>query len=187
MKKIAKYLLILSAVAVSFSACKKEVEPFLPGEAEVENCYGVYFPSQEASGSHIYNPTQDKVMEITVARTNTKGAIEVPVIASFSEEGIFHTTDVKFADGQSETSFKVFFDKAKEGVTYDAHFLIEDTAYASKYNAGAIGLDFSVMCVEMKDFMTEDGSKKAMLTLHITVVRIMIIKMQLLLKIRKYF
>jgi len=164
MKKIAKYLLILSAVAVSFSACKKEVEPFLPGEAEVENCYGVYFPSQEASGSHIYNPTQDKVMEITVARTNTKGAIEVPVVASFSEEGIFHSTDVKFADGQSETSFKVFFDKAKEGVTYDAHFLIEDAAYASKYNAGAIGLDFSVMCVEMKDFMTEDGSKKAMLT-----------------------
>ena len=74
MKNIAKYLFAISAAAFTFAACEKEAE-IKPGEPELDNCYGVYFPVQEASGDHIYNPTQDKVLEITVARTTTEGAI----------------------------------------------------------------------------------------------------------------
>ena len=112
----------------------------------------MYFPSQDASGSHIYNPTQDKSVEILVGRTNTKGAITVPVKTTFSEDGIFTMNDITFADGQDETSFTLRFDNAKDGVTYTASFEIEDNNYASLYNANPIALDFSVMCVEMKYF-----------------------------------
>ena len=167
MKNIAKYLFAISAAAFTFAACEKEAE-IKPGEPELDNCYGVYFPVQEASGDHIYNPTQDKVLEITVARTNTEGAITVPVTASFTDPDgptdVFTASDIVFADGQAETTFTVNFDNAEEGVTYAGHFVIEDNQYASIYSKNSIGLDFTVMCVEMLDFKTEDGSEKAMLT-----------------------
>lgn len=167
MKNIAKYLFAISAAAFTFAACEKEAE-IKPGEPELDNCYGVYFPVQEASGDHIYNPTQDKVLEITVARTNTEGAITVPVTASFTDPkgptDVFTASDVVFADGQAETTFTVNFDNAEEGVKYAGHFVIEDNQYASIYSKNSIGLDFTVMCVEMLDFKTEDGSENAMLT-----------------------
>ena len=84
MKNIAKYLFAISAAAFTFAACEKETE-VKPGEPELDGCYGVYFPVQDASGDHVFNPTQDPKIEITVARTNTEGAITVPVTASYSE------------------------------------------------------------------------------------------------------
>ena len=160
MKNIAKYLFAISAAAFTFAACEKETE-VKPGEPELDGCYGVYFPVQDASGDHVFNPTQDPKIEITVARTNTEGAITVPVTASYSEEDIFTMTDIVFADGQAETTFTLSFDKAAEGVNYAAHFVIEDNKYASIYSSNATGLDFSVLRVAMKEFQTEDGSKTA--------------------------
>ena len=154
MKKLF-YILSLAAVAsLTVLSCQKEqeVNPRTPSPAEVAGCYGVYFPAQEASGDHVFNPTQDPEIEITVARTNDSGAITVPVTTSFSEENIFVPQEIKFADGQKETTFKVRFDAAKEGVNYKASFLIEDSQYASLYNSNPVGLDFSVMRVEMKYF-----------------------------------
>lgn len=163
MKNIAKYLFAISVAALTFAACEKEAE-VKPGEPEVEGCYGVYFPVQDAAGSHVYNPTQEKTIDFLVSRTNTKGDIEVPVKAEFSEEGIFTMGKVVFTDGQSETTLTLNFPDAVEGVNYSAHFVIEDNQYASKYSSNAIALDFSVMCVEMKKLKTEDGSKDAKVT-----------------------
>ena len=163
MKNIAKYLFAISAAAFTFAACEKETE-VKPGEPELDGCYGVYFPVQDASGDHVFNPTQDPKIDITVARTNTEGAITVPVTATYSEEGVFTMTDIVFADGQAETTFTLSFDKAAEGVNYAAHFVIEDNKYASIYSSNATGLDFSVLRVAMKEFQTEDGSKTANLT-----------------------
>lgn len=164
MKKILFVFSLVAAASIALVSCQPEVQPHEPGEPEVNGCYGVYFPTQDASGDHVYNPTQDKVIDITVARTNTNGAITVPVKMSFSEDGVFEAAPVTFADGQEETTFAVRFDNAKEGVNYTANFVIDDNQYASKYNAGAIGLDFSVLCVEMKTLTTEDGSKVANVT-----------------------
>lgn len=164
MKSIFKYLFAISAAAFTFAACEKEAE-IKPGEPELDNCYGVYFPAQEASGDHIYNPTQDKVLEITVARTKTEGAITVPVTASFTNADgpvdVFTASDIVFADGQAETTFTVTFDKAQDGVKYAGHFVIEDNLYASIYSKNSIGLDFTVMCVEMVTLKTEDGKADA--------------------------
>ena len=165
MKKFYSIFLgaVFSLLAVSCFP-ETEQEAWTPGEAEDAFCYGVYFPVQDASGYHIYNPTQDPKVVITVGRTNTSGAITVPIEATFSEEGIFEVAPIAFEDGQAETTFTVSFPTAKEGTEYSASFNITDKTYASLYSSNAVGLDFSFMRVEMKDFLTEDKSKKAMLT-----------------------
>ena len=166
MKKLFYILSLAAAASLTVLSCQKEAEvnPREPSPAEDPNCYGVYFPTQEASGDHVYNPTQDPVIEITVARTNDKGDISVPLKGVYSEADIFVPETISFADGQKETTFKVRFDAAKEGVKYEAHYTIEGDDYASLYNSNPIGIDFSVMRVEMLQFKTEDGSAVASIT-----------------------
>ena len=164
MKKYINILFAATVAALTMLSCQPKEEPYEAGPKEADNCYGVYFPTQDASGSHVYNPTQDKSVEITLKRTNTKGAITVPMTKVFSEEGIFTVTDATFADGQDETTFTVRFDKAVEGTDYSASFVIEDNNYASVYNSGAIALDFSVLCVEMQDFLNPKTKEPAVFT-----------------------
>ena len=166
MKKLSYILSFVAVALFTAVSCEKEVAPIDPAAnpAEVANCYGVFFPAQDASGDHTYSPVDNPVIEITVGRTNDADAITVPVKATYSEDGIFVPEDITFAAGQKETTFKVDFSKAAEGTKYSASFVIEDPQYASLYNSNPIAIDFSIMRVEMKDFMTEDGSKKAMIT-----------------------
>ncbi len=165
MKKYINIILASAIGALTVLSCAQKETPYEPGAADPSDCYGVFFPSQDAMGSHTYDPTMEKAVSITVSRTNTSGAITVPFTTTVSDEGVFNFGTIAFADGQSETELEVTFPNAPEGK--DLSFsvqLTDDNAYISKYNTGAIALDFSVLCVEMKDFMTEDGSKKAMLT-----------------------
>lgn len=165
MKKYINIILASAIGALTVLSCAQKETPYEPGAADPSDCYGVFFPSQDAMGSHTYDPTMEKAVSITVTRTNTNGAITVPFTTTVSDEGIFNFGTIAFADGQSETELEVTFPNAPEGK--DLSFsvqLTDDNAYISKYNTGAIAFDFSVLCVEMKDFMTEDGSKKAMLT-----------------------
>jgi hypothetical protein len=167
MKKFYSIFLgaVFSLLAVS---CFPETEQdnWTPGEAEDAFCYGVYFPVQDASGYHIYNPTQEPKVVITVGRTNTSGAITVPVEATFSEEGIFEATPIAFEDGQAETTFTVSFPTAKEGTEYSASFNITDKTYASLYSSNAVGLDFSFMRVEMLEFKNPATKETANFTLN---------------------
>ncbi len=164
MKKIINIISLVAVAAFTLISCQKQVEPHQPGPAEVSGCYGVYFPTQAASGSHVFSPVEDPSIEITLARTNTSGAITVPVKTTVSQDGIFTVGAATFADGQDETTFTVRFDGAEEGTTYSASFEIDDNQYASMYNSNPIALDFSVMRVEMKTFKTADGSKDASIT-----------------------
>lgn len=166
MKKFINIISLVAVAAFTLVSCQKEQETREPSPAEASGCYGVYFPSQEASGSHVFNPTQDPAIEIVLARTNTSGSITVPITAMYSEEGVFTATPATFADGQSETTFTVRFDNAKEGVNYSASFVIEDNQYASIYNSNPIGLDLSLMRVEMKDFLNPVTGEPAIITLN---------------------
>lgn len=165
MKKYINIILASAIGALTVLSCAQKETPYEPGAADPSDCYGVFFPSQDAMGSHTYDPTMEKAVSITVSRTNTNGAITVPFTTTVSDEGVFNFGTIAFADGQSETELDVTFPGAPDGK--DLSFsvqLTDDNAYISKYNSGAIALDFSVLCVEMKDFMTEDGSKKASIT-----------------------
>jgi hypothetical protein len=157
MKKLFYIISLIAVATITAVSCQQKEEPHQPGPAENPGCYGVFFPSQAASGDHIFNPTQEKSLDITLKRTNTSGSITVPVKASFSEDGVFSVGEAIFADGQEETTFTVRFDNAKEGVTYKASFEIDDNSYASLYNSNPIALDFSVMCVEMKYFKADES------------------------------
>lgn len=166
MKIFNKFLYL--ATALAFVAVSCEPEPAVePGPQEVDGCYGVYFPAQDASGSHILSPADAKELEIKLARTVSDGAITVPVISSFSEDNIFTVTEASFADGQDQTTFKVSFPSIEEGTTYEAHFRIEDNKYASIYSSNATGLDFSIMQVEMVTLKDESGKNDAVVTFNV--------------------
>lgn len=165
MKKIFNIISLVAVAAFTLASCQKEVQQREPSPEETAGCYGVYFPTQAASGSHVYSPVEDPSIDIVLARTNTSGSITVPITAKFSEE-VFNVGAATFADGQSETTFTVRFDNAQEGVNYSASFVIEDNQYASMYNSNPVGLDFSVMRVEMKDFLNPVSGKPAIITLN---------------------
>lgn len=154
----------MAAMSLFTVACVNEPVPYEQGEADVDGCYGVYFPVQDATGSHTYDPSQDTEVVFTVARTNSKDAITVPVTVSASHEGIFNVGELKFDDGQDETTLTVTFPESQNGVNYSLSLGIVDPKYASKYNDGDTNIDFSVMRVEWKDFLNPKTNEPAVVT-----------------------
>lgn len=165
MKKISKLLYVLAAASLALVSCQQEVEPYSPGDPEADGCYGVYFPAQEASGSHTYDPTAEKSITIQVARTNSKGAITVPYEFTSNVEGIFNVGQINFADGQSETTVDVKFPNISIGENSSFSMTITDNQYASKYAEGAISFDCSILCVEWQPILNPKTGKPAVLTL----------------------
>ena len=148
MKKI--FISLLFVLPLLFS-CQPQIDPYQPGEEEVAGCYGVYFPSQEATGSHTLDPTMAPEATFTAMRKNTKGAITVPLTVTASEN-VFNVGTLSFADGQSESTFTVSFPNTEMGTTYNLSIAINDPQYASKYQDQPIAFDYSVLRVEWKEF-----------------------------------
>lgn len=146
MKRTIKYMLFAAAMTLGISACVKQAPEYIGGEAEVAGCYGVYFPNQDASGKHAYDPADPTVVTFTAARKNTKGDITVPVtVKDTSAAKVFEVGALTFADGQSESTITVNFPNAVIGTMYALSLSITDENYAAKYNDGSFGIDFSVM------------------------------------------
>jgi hypothetical protein len=145
MKKIFNIISLFAIAAITLVSCQKEQEKHEPGPADVTGCYGVYFPSQPASGSHAIAPEEDTSFKFIAARTNDSGAITVPVKVTSSAENVFVVPPITFADGQKETEFIVSFPTAEIGVTYSLSLTIEDPQYASYYSSSPISIDFSVL------------------------------------------
>ena len=157
MKKI--FISLLFVLPFLFS-CQPQVDPFQPGEEDVAGCYGVYFPSQAATGSHTLDPTMAPQATFTAMRKNTSGAITVPLKVTASEN-VFEVGALNFADGQSESTFTVSFPSAENGKNYSVSIAIEDPQYASKYLGQPIALDYSVMRVEWNYFLNPKTGEKA--------------------------
>ena len=162
MKKFINILLAAAVTALAVVSCQKE-EQVKPGTPDPEGCYGVYFPVQEATGSHTYDPDMDRSVTFTVARTNTNGAITVPYTVTSENKDVFQFGDIEFADGQDETELEVTFDDIEEGKTCSFSVqLNDDNAYVSHYNSGAIALDFSVIVVKWEYFLNPVTKEKAL-------------------------
>lgn len=151
--KLNKILFSLFA-AFSFLAvsCQVEEQVYVPGEPELEGCYGVYFPTQEAAGAHTMDPSETPAVEFVVKRLTEDGDITVPVEVTVSEEGIFDIPELKFVDGQTEAKLLVTFPNAKAGVKYDLSLEITDPEYALVYGANPTFLSYSVT-IERYDLM----------------------------------
>lgn len=133
--------MVITSLVFIFTSCEKPTK-HQPGEPDVEGCYGVYFPSQKTSIT--LDPSDPTVATITVARTNTTGAITVPY--TFTDTtNIVTCSEIVFADGQSETTCNLSFSNAEVGVSYICNFIITDPLYASKYNNQPIAMDLTIM------------------------------------------
>lgn len=162
MKKYFNIILASALAALTVLSCAKQEQAYEPGTPDPSGCYGVFFPSQDAMGSHTYDPSMEKSVSITVTRTNTSGAITVPFTTTVSDEGVFNFGSITFADGQSETELDVTFPSAPEGkqLSFSVQ-LDDDNTYISHYNSGAIALDFSVLVVSWQYFLNPLTKEKA--------------------------
>lgn len=167
--KLNKILFSLFA-AFSFLAvsCQVEEQTYVPGEPELDGCYGVYFPTQEAAGDHTMDPSETPAVEFVVKRLTEDGDITVPVEVTVSEEGIFNVPELTFVDGQTEAKLLVTFPNAKAGVEYTLSLEINDPEYALVYGANPTYLTYSVT-IERYDLMGIATYREDILTALFTV------------------
>ena len=161
--KTIKYIALFSAAMLVLAGCAKKEQPFQPGEPDVENCYGVYFPAQEASGSHTFDPESERVITVTIARSQdaalVNDAITVPYTLTSSEDGVFQAGDITFASGQSETELEITFPDAEQGVNYSFNLAVTNPQYVSTYTAKATSLSGSVLVVSWEYIKNPNGEK----------------------------
>ena len=161
MKKFINILTIAALALFTAVSCQKEAPQHEPGAPDLEGCYGVYFPAQEAAGDHTYDPEMAPSATFTVARLRSTGSITVPVVVSSSAD-VFQVENIVFEDGQTETTFDVNFPNAEEGTRYSLHMEVQDPQYASVYNDKPLSLDFSVLRVQWQYFLNPKTGEKAL-------------------------
>lgn len=144
-----KLLYILSA-ALLFAAvsCQDQVEPYQPGEPDVEGCFNVFFPDQEAATIHYFEPAAEKKVEVTVKRKIAEGAIDVPYAVVADNPDVYSVGQIHFDDAQEETTVVVELkSSAEEATEYPITIEIQDPKYASKYGADNAFFTMSSMIV----------------------------------------
>ena len=144
MNKITKYLYGLMALPFLALASCTEEEKHVPGEPDLEGCYGVYFPTQKVGGT--YDPTTDELkFNVKINRTVESGSINVPLEIIGNEEGYFDIPEsVEFADGQAETEFEVSFEKVPLGQECSFTIQMTDPEFVAQYSSNASFLTASV-------------------------------------------
>lgn len=143
-------------------SCAPE-EVYQAGEPDLEGCYGVYFPTQDASGSHAIDPSAPKTVEFVVKRLVKDDEITVPVEVTASEEGIFTVSELTFADGQTESKITVTFENAQAGVNYSLSLGISDPEYAHVYGSNPNFINYSVI-IERYDLLGKALYREDLLT-----------------------
>lgn len=137
---IIRYM-ALAAVSVLALSCSKD-EPQSAGDSD--DCYDVYFEGGQSDDYEVDQSAQ-AALTFTVARSNVKGDIIVPLKLEASETSIFAMTSLQFADGQSKSSFTLYFDNAKVQKVYDVKISIEDPRYARVYGLNDTSIEFTVV------------------------------------------
>ena len=150
MKTLSKIALLFAAASLfALASCQPE-EKYSAGSKEDPNCYDVYFPVQDALKGLIKDPSEPTTDIIKVSRTKTEGEIIVPLEVVDPTDSVFTVTELKFEDGQADTSIVVTYDKAAVGTEYTLQLRIKGDEYASKYGTKATVADFSVIRVLWK-------------------------------------
>ncbi|MGM9758310.1 MAG: hypothetical protein ACI3ZM_09190 [Candidatus Cryptobacteroides sp.] len=145
MNKITKYLYGLMVLPFLALASCTEEEKHVPGEPDLEGCYGVYFPTQKVGGT--YDPSADELkFNVKISRAVEKGSITVPLEIIGNEDGYFDIPEsVEFADGQAETEFEVSFENAPLGQECSFTVQMTDPEFVSQYSSNASFLTASVI------------------------------------------
>ena len=161
MKAINKFFYALLAFAtVGMVACSEDAT-HEPGPAELEGCYGVYFPeasileSQGPMGEISLDPSEATVFKYYAYRENSEGEITVPVEINSTldaeEKPMYTVEPIVFADGEDVAEFTVTLsDKAEVGVPYKLTVsVVNDPQYVKQYDT-ANATEFSVTVNRVK-------------------------------------
>ena len=148
----------MSAILVSFlmTSCTEEMTADL-GDPDNKDCYGIYFPSQKGTGDLHVGPEDSKSFKFSVRRTNTRGAVTVPVTVEASHPGIFSVTEIVFEDDAPTAEIEVYFPAIELGVKYDCTIKVVGEEYVSSYSKNASHLSFSVTCVKWNKLIGDNG------------------------------
>ena len=161
MKAINKFFYALLAFAtVGMVACSEDAT-HEPGPAELEGCYGVYFPeasvleSQGPMGEISLDPSEATVFKYYAYRENTEGEITVPVEINSTldaeDKPMYTVEPIVFADGEDVAEFTVTLsDKAEVGVPYKLTVSVaNDPQYVKQYDTNN-ATEFSVTINRVK-------------------------------------
>ena len=149
MNKLRYMILAMMAAVLSFAAisCTPE-EEYKTGEPDIEGCYGIYFPSQEASSRTItLDPNDRRRVKITVAREVSDVDFDITVPVEISGDDIFEVDDIIFEGGAASTSFYISFPDAEVGQKYTCTVEVTDPQYVSSYRTKANYITLNVIVV----------------------------------------
>ncbi len=148
--KTIKYLrYILPAVMLmAFASCQEEI--YQPGEADLLDCQGLYFPQEQAVHYEL-SPKGKLELSFTVQRDKDDFEAYVPYEMESSVEGMFEMEDefIYFDEDQKKATFKVYVsDDFELGESYSCTIKVTDPLYVSKYALSSSVLSFSVAVVD---------------------------------------
>lgn len=152
--------ILYAFIAVFVLAGCDDSSDYLTGAPEDPDCYNVYFPAQDNATDLELDPAAETKLSFIARRTNSEGAITVPVSVKKNQSGVFALSSIEFADGQEETTFDVTFPDTEIGTKYTCEINIDDTKYASVYGEKSVGITFSVTRVKWNLVTGEGGETK---------------------------
>lgn len=139
MKKIFKYayLALAGMIAITVASCSDSYKYDGRGDWDATDGYAnIYFAITDSTLE--LDPADPTVVNVTVSRRNTQGALTVPFEIHENTDDVFTVTDAVFADGQAETDITLSFPNAAVGKPYTLEITSSDPSIVSQYSAGAI-------------------------------------------------
>ena len=148
---ILAFAAVLSLAAIS---CSPKSE-YTPGKQDMEDCFGVYFPSQEAGSKTIsLEPGDPHRVKITVARelSDVDYDINVPYVLT-GDTDVFEVEGdgIVFEGGAATTTFWMNFSDAEVGKKYNCTLEVTDPQYVSNYRTKANYITLNVAIVRWEE------------------------------------
>jgi hypothetical protein len=143
-----KYNKIITAFSMLFlillGACNDYTDSVESSPEVSDDCVGVYFPESNSSAFEL-EPTETTEITLTIARTDSTSAVDVPLTVETNDSDVFVIPGtVSFAAGEAETDFTVSFSEADEGITYNLELAVEGDDYVNPYSSLSSTLSTSV-------------------------------------------
>lgn len=159
---IFKYILCLVFPLLLLTSCvDEELEK---GGYDLEDCYGVYFPSWlNAQKDFSLVPGDKKVLSFDIARMENAGEdypeIVVPVEVTSNVDGIFTVDPVIFRKGETAAKVNVRFRDARNSVLYKGRIAVTDPQFVLSYGTEPLSVDFSVITLLWNRVTGSDGDR----------------------------
>ena len=135
-KNILGVILVLIGMTTVYS-CQDDAPEYKASPNAPAGTVGVYFPTTNVK-AHELMPTDPTEFEMTIARTVSDGAVDVPIIQDVNDDNVFVVpASVSFAAGEKEKTFKVKFPTALEGKKYNLKLSVAGDQFVNPYIKGA--------------------------------------------------